>query len=248
MRGIGPLALENGDDIEAERLTDAADIRGEGALIAYVRGNIAARRGRLDDAIARYDEALTLDPTHVRARLNRCSAYLGGDLPSARSRTPNASWCRRQILACTPATCRIKMALTHWNEAVDDLKVIIDAVPNHHHALTQMAACQVALDRPERAEAPLNEALRAAPTTRMPGTSADSSTSVGSALRKRPPISKRPSAAGRPSRSPLHLAAIHHTLGNHEEAAAAWRAVLSIDPDHALARRRLEQSEQHLVA
>ena len=46
----------------------------------------------------------------------------------------------------------------------------------------------------------------------------------------------------------LHLAAIHHTLGNHEEAAAAWRAVLSIDPDHALARRRLEQSEQHLVA
>jgi hypothetical protein len=24
--------------------------------------------------------------------------------------------------------------------------------------------------------------------------------------------------------------------------------VLSIDPDHALARRRLEQSEQHLIA
>ena len=243
------LALEHGDDIEAERLTDAADIRGEGALIAYVRGNIAARRGRLDDAIAKYDEALTLDPTHVRARLNRCSAYLGGDLPERAledaerllAQAPN-------LLLARLRRAESKMALTHWNEAVADLKVIIDAVPNHHHALTQLAACQVALDRPERAEAPLNEALRAAPNhahawhqrgllylrwERFEEAASD----FEAAIRCR----------GDHLDARLHLAAIHHTLGHHEEAAAAWRAVLSIDPDHALARRRLEQSEQHLT-
>ena len=102
------LALENGDDIEAERLTDAADIRGEGALIAYVRGNIAARRGGSmtpSRGTTRPSRSTppTCGPGSTDARPTLEATFL-----SARLRTPNASWCRRQTLACTPATCGIQ--------------------------------------------------------------------------------------------------------------------------------------------
>jgi tetratricopeptide (TPR) repeat protein len=244
------LALEHGDDIEAERLTDAADIRGEGALIAYVRGNIAARRGRLDTAIAHYDEALRLDPNHVRARLNRCSAYLGGDLPErALEDAERLLQQAPDLLLARLRRAESRMALTDWDGALEDLKVIIEAVPDHHHALTQLAACYVAQDRPERAEAPLNEALRAAPGhahawhqrgllylqwERLDEAASD----FEAAIRCR----------GDHLDARLHLAATHHMRDDHDAAAAAWRAVLAIDPEHAVARLRLQETEQMLTA
>ena len=126
------LALENGDDIEAERLTDAADIRGEGALIAYVRGNIAARRGG------------STTPSRGTTRPSRstpptCGPGSTDARPTWRRPSERALEDAERLLVQAPdlllarlRRAESKMALTHWNEAVDDLKVIIDAVPNHH--------------------------------------------------------------------------------------------------------------------
>ena len=244
------LALEHGDDIEAERLTAAADIRGEGALIAYVRGNIAARQGRLDLAIGQYDEALRLDPNHVRARLNRCSAYLGGDMPErALEDAERLLQQAPDLLLARLRRAESRMAMTDWDGALEDLKAIIEAVPEHHHALTQLAACYVAQERPERAEAPLNEALRAAPShahawyqrgllylqwERLDEAASD----FEAAIRCR----------GDHLEARLHLAATHHMREDHDAAVAAWRAVLSIDPEHAVARLRLQEAERMLTA
>jgi cytochrome c-type biogenesis protein CcmH/NrfG len=43
--------------------------------------------------------------------------------------------------------------------------------------------------------------------------------------------------------SRLHIAATLHQQERHVEAAAAWRAVLAINPDHPAARKRLAESE-----
>jgi len=47
--------------------------------------------------------------------------------------------------------------------------------------------------------------------------------------------------------SRLHIAATLHQQERHVEAAAAWRAVLAIDPDHRVARTRLGHCEVNLV-
>ena len=39
----------------------------------------------------------------------------------------------------------------------------------------------------------------------------------------------------------LRIAAILHETGDSKQAAAAWRKVLDVDPEHRLARRRLEE-------
>ena len=64
------LCLDKGDLEGATQHIDAASIRGEGAIVFYVRGNIAARQGHLRSALTYFDEAIQIDPTHVRARLN----------------------------------------------------------------------------------------------------------------------------------------------------------------------------------
>ena len=37
------------------------------------------------------------------------------------------------------------MMLTKWEAAKDDLEVIIEDAPHHHHALTQLAACYISM-------------------------------------------------------------------------------------------------------
>ncbi len=49
-----------------------------------------------------------------------------------------------------------EMMLGEWAQARDDLDIVLEKAPHHHQALTQLAACFIALDRPERAETPLN--------------------------------------------------------------------------------------------
>ncbi|GIR08065.1 MAG: hypothetical protein CM15mP18_3940 [Methanobacteriota archaeon] len=60
-------------------------------------GNIAARRGGPDDAIAKYDEALTLDPTHVRAGSTDARPTLRGTFRRGARGRRTPSWYRPQI-------------------------------------------------------------------------------------------------------------------------------------------------------
>jgi Tfp pilus assembly protein PilF len=46
----------------------------------------------------------------------------------------------------------------------------------------------------------------------------------------------------------LHIAAMHHEAERFDQAGAAWRAVLNLDPDHVVAKTRLSECEVKLMA
>ena len=48
--------------------------------------------------------------------------------------------------------------------------------------------------------------------------------------------------------SRLHIAAMHHEAEQFDSAAPAWREVLQIDPDHVVAKTRLDECEVKLMA
>ena len=126
---------------------------------------------------------------------------------------------------------------------------MLEKAPHHHQALTQLAACFIALDRPERAETPLNEALRIAanyaPAWHQRGLlylewgRNDNAMSDFEAAVKADPQHLD---------SRLHIAAMHHEAEQFDSAAPAWREVLQIDPDHVVAKTRLDECEVKLMA
>ena len=158
------LALDQGDVQTSLLHVDAAEVHGQNATTAYIRGNVAAVKGQLKQALYHYSDCLTLDPAHIRARLNRCSVHMG--LDEARKALDDAE----ALLDLAPqlAVARIRkgdahMHLGEWDAGAKEFKHVLEQAPHHTHALTQLAACYMGMDRAERAEAPLNEALRQSP-------------------------------------------------------------------------------------
>lgn len=243
------LALDVGDISAASKYIDSADIHGDSPTIRYVRGNIAARAGHIDKALMNFDEALTLDPGHIRARLNRCSALMA--LGEAKKAMDDADILLDLAPSLTLARLRraeSSMLLGEWESARDDLKMVLDASPHHYHALTQLASCYMSLDRYERAEAPLNEAIRLhqnhAQAWHQRGLLYLEWKQLDAAYDDFQ-AAIRCDANHLDAR--LHIAATLHQQERPTEAAAAWRAVLAIDPDHTVARIRLGECELSLV-
>ena len=121
--------------------------------------------------------------------------------------------------------------------------------PHHHQALTQLAACFLSLGRPERAESPLNEALRISPDYAPAwhqrgllylewGKNNNAQSDFEAAIKADPSHLD----------SRLHLAAMLHESEQFEQAGAAWRAVLKIDADNQVAKTRLDECEVKLMA
>ncbi len=239
------LYLERGDVESATQAIDAASIRGEGAIVSYVRGNIAARQGHLKTALSHFNKAIETDPTHVRARLNRTSIHMA--LENGHAALEDSEVLLE--LAPSLALARLRraeanMLLSNWELAKDDLELIIADAPHHYHALTQVAACYISMERPEKAEAPLNEALRLSPDH------TDAWHQRGLLYldwgREDAALSDFEAAVrcdGEHIDARLHIAAIHHESKRFVEASAAWRGVLAIDPDNAVARRRNQECE-----
>ena len=243
------LCLDKGDFEGATQHIDAASIRGEGAIVSYVRGNIAANQGHLKAAQSYFDEAINTDPTHVRARLNRVSIHMASG--NAQGALDDAN----VLLELAPGLAIAKlrraeanMMLANWESAKADLERIVEDVPHHHHALTQLAACYISTDRPEKAEAPLNEALRLAPDHTEAwhqrgllyldwGRNDAAMNDFEAAVR----------CDGNHLDARLHIAAIHHEAGRFVEASGAWKGVLAIEPEHAVARRRREECDMALA-
>jgi tetratricopeptide (TPR) repeat protein len=243
------LCLDKGDLEGATQHIDAASIRGEGAIVSYVRGNIAANQGHLKSAQSHYDEAINIDPTHVRARLNRASIHMASG--NAQEALDDAN----VLLELAPGLALAKirraeanMMLTNWDSAKADLEQIVEDAPHHHHALTQLASCYMSMDRPEKAEAPLNEALRLAPDHTEAwhqrgllyldwGRNDAAMNDFEAAVR----------CDGNHLDARLHIAAIHHEAGRFVEASGAWKGVLAIEPEHAVARRRREECDMALA-
>ena len=239
------LSLDNGDISAASTFIDAADIHGENATISYVRGNIAARCGHLDQALDHYNEALGFDAGHIRARLNRCSVLMATDEP--RKALDDSEILLDLAPSLTLARLRraeAAMMLGEWEPARDDLKIVLENAPHHHHALTQLASCHMSLKRPERAEAPLNEALRLAPD-HAPAWHQRGLLYLDWS-REEAALSDFEAAVRSDSQhldARLHIAALHHEAQRLDQASAAWKSVLAIDADCQVARTRLEECE-----
>jgi len=158
------LALDTDDVNAASSFIDAADVHGASATVAYVRGNIAARTGRLEMAHKKFTECLSIDPAHIRARLNRSSISMA--MNEGRSVLDDAEILLDMAPMLGLASVRKAeghMMLGEWELASKQLRHVLETSPHHTHALTQLAACYMSMDRPERAESPLNEALRHSP-------------------------------------------------------------------------------------
>lgn len=243
------LALDNDDIDSAKQHVDAASIRGGGAVVPYIRGNIATRTGNLKSAKAHYDDALGLDPTHVRSRLNRCSANMALDNAKAALDDANV------LLEIAPdlmlgklKRAEASMMLGDWSNAKTDLEEIIEKAPTQYQARTQLAGCFIALGRPEQAESPLNEALMINPDYApawfqrgllyLDWDKEDAAISDLVTATKVDPTHLD---------AHLHLAAIHHEAERYDQASISWRAALTIDAEHAVAKRRLEESESAIL-
>ena len=239
------LSLDNGDISAASTFIDAADIHGENATISYVRGNIAARCGHLDQALNHYNEALEFDAGHIRARLNRCSVLMATDEP--KKALDDSEILLDLAPSLTLARLRraeAAMMLGEWEPARDDLKIVLENAPHHHHALTQLASCHMSLKRPERAEAPLNEALRLAPD-HAPAWHQRGLLYLDWS-REEAALSDFEAAVRSDSQhldARLHIAALHHEAQRLDQASAAWKSVLAIDADCQVACTRLEECE-----
>ena len=244
------LALDQGDITAAASLIDVADIHGDSPVISYVRGNIEARSGHLDRALEYYGKTLKSDTNHIRARLNRCSIYMA--LDEGRKALDDAEILLDLAPNFTLARFRkaeAEMMLGEWSRAREDLDIVLEKAPHHHQALTQLAACFIALDRPERAETPLNEALRIAPNYAPAwhqrgllylewGRNDNAMSDFEAAVKADPQHLD----------SRLHIAAMNHEAEQFDVAAPAWREVQQIDPDHVVAKTRIDACEVKMMA
>ncbi|MBF14306.1 MAG: hypothetical protein CMA97_02185 [Euryarchaeota archaeon] len=243
------LAIDLDDIHAASRYIDAAEIQGSGPTIAYVRGNIAIQSGDPERAISMYSETLNEKPKHIRARLNRISCYLALDQAVEAKEDANI------LLSLAPkltvavfARADAQSRLAEWEEAKEGFLAVLEEAPHHHQALTKLGACYLALDRPERAEGPINEALRLAPdyadAWHQRGMLYTAWDKYEAALSD---FEAAIRADGNNIDARVQAAAIHHASNNIEQASAAWRGVLALQPEHPLARQRLQQCEQQLA-
>ena len=243
------LCLEYGDLEGATQHIDAASIRGEGAIVSYIRGNIAANQGHLKSAKSYYNEAIETDPTHVRARLNRASISMAdGDAQAALDDANILLELAPTLSIAKLRRAEANMSLSNWNEARTDLEVIVEEAPHHFQALTNLASCFLSMGRPEQAEAPLNEALRLNPeyaeAWHQRGLLYLDWAKEEAALND---FEAAVRCDGTHIDSRLRIAAVHHKAERFVEAEAAWNGVLAIDPDHQVARMRKKECEMALA-
>lgn len=242
------LAIDLDDIHAATRYIDAAEIQGSSETIAYVRGTIAIKNSDLPRAVSMYSETLNENPKHIRARLNRIGCYLELD------RAMDAKDDANILLSLAPeltvavfARADAQSRLGEWEEAKDGFLAVLDEAPHHYQALTKLGACYLALDRPERAEGPINEALRLAPdhadAWHQRGLLYMAWEKYEAALSD---FEAAVRADGNNIEARLQVGAMHHVRDNIEQATAAWRGVLALQPDHVVARRNLQQCEQRL--
>ena len=145
------LAIEHNDLSTATKHIDAADVHGNAVTVAYVRGNIALQRGEFQEALDHYTSALKHGPNHIRARMNRCSVLMALNQP--KKALDDAQILVDLAPSLVLARLRRSEALMHlgeWEQARDDLKMALDESPHHYQALTKLASCYMALERPER--------------------------------------------------------------------------------------------------
>ncbi|MEE2811818.1 MAG: tetratricopeptide repeat protein [Candidatus Thermoplasmatota archaeon] len=239
------LALDGNDIETASRLiTEAHVLERDSLVIEYVKGVVAARRGNLDEAKQLFDTVLKEDPNHVRARLNRCTTLMLQQEQHAALDDVDA------LLEAHPgldlARLRrgeILMSLGDWVEAEKEFRDVLSRRESNPSGLIQLGATLIAQKRLTEAEQPLNEAIRLDPNLSegwyQRGLLYLEFGQVESALSDFETASNRDYHH---LNALLSIAAIHHGNKSWELAEAAWRNVLDVEPNHQVARRRIQEA------
>jgi len=243
------LAMGNLEQANASALEATTNLKND-PTVPFIRGIISARHGRLKEAGEFFTQTLDIDEKHVRARLNRCSAALLCDdltlaLDDANhlvSNKPNHEIARLR---------RSEVLMNHsdWKEAESELRELLRRNPNHSMALIHLGTCMIAMEKPEQAERPLNKAIEIDPTLSEAwyqrgllylefGRIEEAVSDFEGAIRVNPQHLD----------ALLRIAAILHEAGDQKKASSAWRKVLDISPQHGLARRRLSECREKLMA
>jgi len=221
----------------------------ESLVVPYVKGLVSARRGYQEEALERFNEVLLIDPHHVRARLNRITLFLLID--DVQKALDDCDWLIQTYPTLLLAKLRRAEALIQhgiFEEAEADIKSVLDEQPENEVALTRYGACLLAQGRAEEAFIPLNQAMNLAPdypeATYQRALLYLELGEVDSALADFETTTRIDT---RHANSLLRIAAIHHERDDLQFAESAWRAVLDVDPENKLARRRIEEVRTAIV-
>tara|TARA_B110000003_G_scaffold158451_1_gene158743 strand:- start:208 stop:2508 length:2301 start_codon:yes stop_codon:yes gene_type:complete len=241
------LCLETGKLDQANALVSEASTNLQNhPSIPFIRGMIAAKQGRFIESQTFFSKVLSIQTNHIRARLNRCSAaLLANDLVTALDdanylveHTPELNLARQR-------RSEILMNLGDWEAAEIELRTLLSREPEHIMALVHLGTCMIAMNKAEQAEKPLNDAIRYDPNH------SDAWYQRGLLYLDFGRIDEARSdfeaAAKYDSKhidARLRIAAILHEGEDPNAAIIAWRKVLDIDPEHRLARRRLQESSE----
>ena len=234
--------LEQADALVAEAATQL----NEHSTIPFVRGMIAARQNRLTEAVSLFSKVLVSEPDHVRARLNRCSAsLLKGDLAAALDDADHLVTNQPRLDMARLRRSEVLMNHGDWDEAEAELRRLLENRPEHTMALVHLGTCLIARGRAEQAEKPLNTALQ------IDTTHSDAWYQRGLLYldfgRFEDAMHDFENAAEHDEHhidARLRIATLLHEAEDRKGAAAAWRRVLDVDPEHRLARRRLEECRE----
>ena len=245
------LALDLGNLDQADvMISEASTKLQNNTAIVFIKGLIAARKGLLDEAVRLFTHTLEMDESHVRARLNRCSASLLQE--NLNLALDDANFLVKERPDLDLARLRrseILMNLGDWSEAEIELRKLLHKTPEYTMALVHLGTCMNGMGRAEQAEKPLNKAIHIDPTLSDAwyqrgllyldfGRLDEAFSDFESAAKCNP----------RHLDANLRIAAILHEGDNPEEAVSAWRVVLNIDSEHRLARRRLEESREKAIS
>jgi len=244
------LSLETGDLEHANALTlEATTTLKDNPTVPFIRGIIAARHGRLEEATKLFSQTLHLDPKHTRARLNRSSAaLLQDDLALALDDANRLVNDRPNHELARLRKSEVLMNQGDWGNAEAELRELLRLNANHSMGLVHLGTCMIAMEKSEQAERPLNKAIETNPGLSEAwyqrgllyldfGRSEEAMSDFEGAVRADPQhLDAR-----------LRIAAILHEGKNTEKAAVAWRKVLDVDPQNRLARRRLEECRARIT-
>ena len=245
------LSLETGDLEHANALTlEATTTLKDNPTVPFIRGIIAARHGRLEEATKLFSQTLHLDPKHTRARLNRSSAaLLQDDLALALDDANRLVDDRPNHELARLRKSEVLMNQGDWGNAESELRELLRLNANHSMGLVHLGTCMIAMEKSEQAERPLNKAIETNPGLSEAwyqrgllyldfGRSEEAMSDFEGAVR----------ADSQHLDARLRIAAILHEGENTEKAAVAWRKVLDVDPQNRLARRRLEECRARITS
>ena len=241
------LCLETGKLDQANALVSEASTNLQNhPSIPFIRGMIAAKQGRYIESQTFFSKVLTIQKNHIRARLNRCSAaLLANDLVTALDDANYLVEHAPELNLARQRRSEILMNLGDWEAAEIELRTLLSREPEHTMGLVHLGTCMIAMNKAEQAEKPLNDAIRYDPNH------SDAWYQRGLLYLDFGRIDEAKSdfeaAAKYDSKhidARLRIAAILHEGEDPNAAIIAWRKVLDIDPEHRLARRRLQESSE----